>query len=471
MDLLLIRPPDPMQHVQLLAHTRPMNLAYLAAYLRNHNIKVGIIDYEIKAYSDEVFLKILKEETPSIIGVSCMTPTIRNGAKICALAKSYSREIITVVGGPHANGLPIHTIKEYPSFDYLVYGEGEVTLLELCNSIRNDGNKDSINGLVFRKGEEIIQNSTRKLIEDLDSIPFPARDLIDYGTQAGHTSRGFSNKILSTELFTSRGCPIGCTFCAIQKTFGNTVRFRETSFVEEEIKQLIKDYHFNHIVVADDTFTLKKDRAFELCEIFKRNGIKSWSCDTRANTVSRELLCAMENSGCRKVAFGVESGSQRIIDLTGKKIKIEQVERAVHWAREAGIEHIEGNFILGADPSETIKDIEMTRKLMHSLPWTFVTISIIVPYPGTRTYNIMKKKGMLHDDVDWEDFVVFGKPPKWHTEHFSSKDLITLQKKLTREFYLTPKYIIKQLMSIRSWLDLRYWFVAGFSYLKWFLSR
>jgi len=470
MNILLIRPPDPLQHVNLLSHTRPMNLAYLAAYVRAQGFDVTIVDYETEKFTPGAYHRLLKEKQPSLVGVSCVTPTIRNGAKLCELTKDFDSRIMTVVGGPHANSLPQETLEEFHAFDCLVYGEGEVTLGELCQGVAGKKGLSDISGLVWRRDNAIFKNPPRRLVADLDALPFPARDLIDYRMQPGHSTRGFSNKILSTELFTSRGCPFGCSFCAIQTTFGTTVRFRNPSFIREEVDQIVRKHHFNHIVIADDTFTLQKDRAFEICDILGYSGISSWNCDTRVNTVSKDLLLAMKRSGCQKVAFGVESGSPRILEAIGKKITGKQVREAVFLAKEAGIRHIEGNFIIGSDPSETYEDIEMTRTLIRSLPWTFISVSIIVPYPGTPVYRAMKEQGLIQPDVNWEDYVMFGVRPKWRTTHFSSQDLIRLQRKLTREFYLNPAYLMKQLLTIRSWSDIRYWFGAGAAYAKWYVS-
>lgn len=469
-NILLVRPPDPFQHVRLLSHTKPMNLAYLAAYLRSRGFNVTIADYETEAFERRSFHRLLREKTPSVVGVSCTTPTIRNGARICELAKAYNEDIVTVVGGPHANGLPVETLREFPAFDCLVYGEGEETLRELCQTVAEQGTDFAIPGLVYRKDQEVIQNPSRELLDDLDELPFPARDLIDYSVQPGHSTRGFPNNILSTELFTSRGCPFGCSFCAIQTAFGNTVRFRKTSYIQEEVAQIDRDGRFRHIVIADDTFSLKKARAFEICDILGRSGIVSWNCDTRVTSVSKELLISMRKSGCQKVAFGVESGSQRILDLIGKRITVDQVRQAVWWAKEAGIKHIEGNFIIGSDPSETPDDLEMTKDLISSLPWTFVSVSIIVPYPGAPVAGHMRELGLISTDASWEDYVMIGASPKWRTVHFSSKDLLRLQRQLTRQFYLRPGYIIRQLAGIRSLRDVRYWSSAGASYAKWYLT-
>jgi len=178
----------------------------------------------------------------------------------------------------------------------------------------------------------------------------------------------------------------------------------------------------------------------------------------------------MKRCGCEKVAFGVESGSQRLLDLIGKGITVEQVRNAVYWAKQAGIKHIEGNFIIGCDPSETAEDLEKTRELITSLPWTFVSVAVIVPYPGTPIREQMLSAGLIDRDIGWEDYVIFGKRPGWRTEHFSAGDLLQHQRSLTRTFYLRPSYVLSRLASIRSSEELVYWTTAGISYVKWYLA-
>ncbi|MBU1566443.1 MAG: B12-binding domain-containing radical SAM protein [Proteobacteria bacterium] len=468
MHVLLIRPPNQFSNSKILSHIMPMNLAYLAGYLRKHHTSVSILDYEVRKYSNEHYLSVLREQKPTFVGVSCMTAAVSAGAQLCKFAKEYDKNILTIIGGSHANALPKETMREFSAFDFLIFGEGEETLLDLCRKYQEPKEYSSIPGIVYRDGDEIVKNGSRSLIADLDSIPFPARDLIIEPPKKGHVSRGFSNDLRPTSIYTSRGCPYKCSFCAIQNTFGNTVRFRKIPLIEQEIKEVIKEFNFNHIIIADDTFALKKDRPYELCDVFARNGINSWSCDTRVNSVTRELLQAMKDSGCKKVSFGVESGSQRILDLIKKNIQVEQVTQAARWAKEVGFKHIEGNFIIGADPTETLEDLALTRKLILSLPWTFVSVSIIVPYPGTPLYRTMQKNNLIQSDSAWEDFVMFGKPPKWRTDNFSAEELIKLQKQITRSFYLRPQYILKQLMTIRSFSDLNYWITAGISYISWY---
>ncbi|MDH4162993.1 MAG: B12-binding domain-containing radical SAM protein [Nitrospirota bacterium] len=447
-----------------------MNLAYLASYLRRDGFSVSLVDFEVEAYSDRKLLDLVEKTRPLIIGISSVTPTIINTGRICEMVKTSHPSITTVVGGPHVNGLPAETLREFPFIDIAAFGEGEETFAEICRNVAAGKRVDGIKGTVHRSGDQIVRQAARPLIEDIDTLPFPARDLISYAEQAGHSSRGFSNKALSTELFTSRGCPFPCTFCAIRATFGETVRFRSPASIREEVSQFMEQYHFGHVIIADDTFTLRPDRTLEICEILAGANVPSWSCDTRVTHVSRKLLQAMKQSGCRKVAFGVESGSPQVLERIRKRITIEQVREAVQLASEAGIEHVEGNFIIGSDPDETSADIALTRELIMTLPWTFVSVSIIVPYPGTPVRSLMESRGLIDPSATWEDYEMFGTIPRWRTAHFDAAELLRLQKALTRSFYLRPSYIARQIASVRSWSDVRYWLQAGMTYARWHLQ-
>jgi len=468
--VVLLRPPDPMGMVDVLSHVLPTNLGYIASYLLREGVEVEIWDYEQERFSAVEFLHKLQEASPQVVGISCMTPTIINGHHVASLVKKHFPNIVTVVGGAHSSAMPEETLSEFPNFDLVVNQEGEATFLELCQRVSEGGGFEGMMGITRRDGEEFVREDSRPFIPDLDDIPFPARELYHNPNRfRGHSSRGFSNSLNSTEIFTSRGCPYKCTFCAIVATFDRTVRFRSPDNVIEEVKEVKKRYDIEHIVIADDTFGLKKGRIEELCEGFGGLGLNSWNCDTRVDSVDRNTLQLMKESGCTKVAFGIETGSERVIALNEKKIDLDRVRAAVRWANEAGIKNVEGNFIIGSHPDETLEDLEMTQKLIRELPLTFVSISIIVPYPGTPNFTTMKERGDIFSE-DWSNYVMFGQDPVWRTKHFEPKDLLQHQKRMNRTFYLNPRYMTRMLLRIRSLSELAYYAKMGKAFMKWTLG-
>jgi radical SAM superfamily enzyme YgiQ (UPF0313 family) len=456
--------------VDILSHVLPTNLGYIAAYAKQKGVSVDIWDYEQDPFSAVPFLKRLEQASPDIVGISCMTPTIINGHNIATLIKKHFPHITTVVGGAHSSALPEQTLREFPDFDIVVNQEGEVTFHELCLRSREGDGFEGVKGITRRDGEEIIREEPRDFIDDLDSVPFPARELYQNPTKfRGHSSRGFANSLNSTEIFTSRGCPYECSFCAIVATFERSLRLRSKENVEEEVREVMRRFRIDHVVIADDTFGLKKGRIEALCDTFGRLGLRSWNCDTRVDCVDREKLRVMKSSGCTKVAFGVESGSARVIALNKKKIDLERVRAAIRWANEVGIKNIEANFIVGSHPDETFEDLRMTERLIRELPLTFISVSVLVPYPGTPNFEYMKERGDIFSE-DWSKYVMFGQLPVWRTNHFSPEDLLKHQKRLNRSFYLNPRYMARMLLNIRSFKELRYYAKAGKAFIKWVLG-
>ncbi len=471
MKIVLVRPPDPRGNIGILTHCPPLNLGYLAAYLIKHGHQVEIWDYEVEPITDNTFINRIRQIQPAMIGFSCMTPTIINGHKMAYLVKSNFPDVLTLVGGPHSTPWPSKVLEDFPCFDIVVIGEGEETLLELCQASESNQQLKGILGLAYRDKKGIQEEGRRPLIEDLDKLPFPRRDLLNLNLmRKGHITRGVSNRLKSTEIYTSRGCPIGCIFCAIGVTMGLRTRFRSPENVLAEAEECIRKYDFDHFAIADDTFTLNSDRAAKICQGFKKLGVRSWHCEgTRVNAVSPELLKLMARTGCQKVVFGVESGSPRILESIGKRITIGQVKKAFKWARQAGIKFVEGNYIIGSHPSETMDDLKMTIDLIKETKPDLISATIIVPYPGTKVFQIMKGKGYIFTE-DWEKFVMIDELPSWRTECFSPEELLFYQKKILRSFYLRPSYILQILSKLRSFDEIRYWAETGFDFVKWLIK-
>ena len=463
--ILLVRPPTVMKGASFIATQFPINIASIAAVLRKNGFNTRIWDFDVELFDEKTVEERLKDFSPVLAGISCYTPTVVNGHRIAALIKKYSPDVCTIVGGPHVSAMPEATLGEFRAFDMGVVGEGEETMLELAIRIRDGKCIDDTQGIVFRKGNSIIKTAKRAIISDLDMLPFPARDLLNTELYKGQSHRGFSRSFLRiTEIMTSRGCPNHCIFCASDVVMGSGVRFRSAGSVREEIAECVEKYGFNHFAISDDTFTLREDRLREICEEFARRKL-TWNCNARVWPMSREVLDMMVKSGCAGITFGVESGSPRMLKLIKKNVTVEQIEAAFALSKEVGIKLVEADIIIGSHPSETEEDIELTKRLIRRISPDIIMASIVVPYPGTELYEIMKRMDLISQDRKWDSFVLFGKEPFWRTEHFDSRKLVALQKKILLSFYFRPAYIARTLGKIRSVKELMYWLRGGMEFL------
>lgn len=472
MKVVLIRPADPRGESSLLSHTTPINLGYLAAYLIENGYEAEIWDFESENFTPRSFISRVKAAKPKVIGFTCLTPTIINGHKLAKLVKKHFSSIVTITGGHHPSAWPKRTLEDFPKFDIVVMGEGEQTLLELCKRVERDKSLRGVLGAAYRTKNGVKIEPRRHLMKDLDKLPFPRRDLFNLDvTRKGHVSRGMSNRLKNTEIYTSRGCPVGCIFCANQVTMASYTRFRSPENVLAEVKECMEKYNFDHFAIADDTFTLDQARAAKICLGLQKLGVKSWHCEgTRVSAVSFKLLKLMAQTGCKKIVFGVESGSPRVLRLIGKRISVTQIKKAFRWARKAGIKYVEGNYIIGSHPSETKEDINKTIELIKKTNPDLISASVIVPYPGTKLYDLMKEKNYIFSE-DWEKFVMFGDKPLWRTDYFGPDELLMIQRKILKSFYLRIGYILHILKKIRSFEEAKYWGEIGLDFLKWLVQK
>lgn len=464
--VLLIRPQALTGKYAFTNKQFPMNLAALATFLIQAGVETKIYDFDVERFNEEVFKASLQADQPDIVGISCCTPSIINGHKIASLVKRCSPHILTVVGGHHASALPERTLLEFPDFDVVVIGEGEQTLLDICrgSDLSPNGLKE-IAGLTFRSKGRIFRTAKRELILDLDSLPFPERELLPIHLYRGQSHRGFSRDFLRiTELMTSRGCPGKCIFCASEVVMGKSLRFRSAENVKAEINHCVERFGFNHFTISDDTFTLNIPRLEKICEHFKELRV-TWNCNACVWPISKDILDMMERSGCKGIAFGVESGSPRILELIGKKISVQHIKDAFHWARQSGIKLIEANLIIGSHPSETYEDVNLSIKLINEISPDMIMVSVIVPYPGTEVYALMREKGLLDIPEKWDEYLFYGGRPSWRTENFSSEELVSIQRDILNKFYLRPGYIFRRILTIKNFKELKYWLSAGSAFL------
>jgi len=361
----------------------PYGLACIGGKLRfdGHNVK--IIDTTCSISSWNEIEEVIKKESPDYLGVSITTPQAPGGLKICEITKRIKPNCITVIGGPHASALPEEMLSD-KNVDIVVIGEGEITMSQITKGI----SLTDIKGIYYKKGDCIIKNQPQELIDDLDRLPFPLYEQLPierYGTPYMGRSIG---------IITGRGCPFSCSFCASKVIFGKRCRLRGIASILEEIAWFKNRYGIKSFSFWDDTFTIQKDRIKKLCEELINNDFNiTWSCTTRVDSLSLELLKAMKEAGCCVIHLGIESGDAFVLEKTQKRITLEQVENAVKWARSLDIETY-GYFILGL-PYETKDTLIKTINLAKKLKLDYAQFALLTPLPGTEIWGLAKQGKVL----------------------------------------------------------------------------
>ncbi len=403
MRIVLLRPKTHLKDLGIVSVQYPINLGYLSAFLKANGVEVKVFDLEVMLLTDKELIDSIAVFKPDLIGITSMTPTIIEAHRIAKLCKNSGMTPPIAIGGVHASAIPKETLVEFQSFDIAVVGEGEQTLLETVQKVSRGESLNGVPGLVYKKGSDILVGPKRELISKMDDLPYPDREMVPIDLyKSSHVSRGFSRRYLRiAEIMIARGCPYFCTFCASQVNFGRKVRFRSIDNIRGEIELLVKKQNVNHFSILDDTFTLRRELTESLCNIFKELRV-TWDCFSRVDRVDEKMARMMVESGCRKISFGIESGSKRILKLIRKDIMPEQVRKAFKVCKKAGMKYVEGTFILGGDVSETLEDIEETKKLIYQIRPDILGLFTIVPYPGTYLNIVMMRSSTRCSRVSME---------------------------------------------------------------------
>ncbi|MEX2683371.1 MAG: radical SAM protein [Candidatus Sigynarchaeota archaeon] len=427
----------------------PLSLAYLAAALKPHGHDVKIIDLNVVDTLEELKAQ-LGDLAFDIIGFAATTPIITNCYRIIKIMKKKYPSAKMVLGGWHASALPIQTMNECKEIDYIVKGEGEITFVELAAAIENGSRVEGILGVVYRDDQGIpVENPDRPLINNIDTIPFPDRSLLPnaaYKRNGFYTVDGYYKKDLNiSSIFTSRGCANRCKFCADHVIYKETCRFRSPENVISEIEKMVKEQNIRIILFLDANFMFSPTRVKRICELIIEKNLKFiWTCYARVDTISEEILRLMKTAGCIRISYGIESGSPRMLKKMNKNITIKQIKQAIALTKKVGIS-IYAFFIYGL-PGETIQDLKYTRQLMHEIQPDFVSQSVAIPYPGSDIYDEALKENLIKTK-DWNSFSFF------FNNILSLPDankIFRFQKKIQRDFYLSPRFIWQSLKKIRS---------------------
>ena len=375
----------------------PLGLAYVAAALEKNGYPVEIFDnYLMERSIEDVKLEVGKRQ-PQIVGITCSSLTYTRCIETAKAVKEACPSCKVVVGGPHPSYMP-KTMLQHKEIDYAVIGEGEQAMVKLASSIlqnEQDNVIAKIPGVACKIGGEIVKTAA-EFITDLDTIPVPARHMLPMKMYDRALSYLDVKPVDTMSIL--RGCPYQCAYCETRELWGTTCRIFSPQRVINEIKHMMENYGSRGIYFVGDNFTISKQRTSELCRLMKQNRFDiKWTCETRADLISKELLTNMESVGCQTIFLGVESGSPSIQQKLNKDIGLQEVERSFELCRQVGIKTAT-SFMLGI-PGETVNDMHATLKFAKRLNADWCQFNIYIACPGSKLYDEVIGQG-LYDQMD-----------------------------------------------------------------------
>ena len=496
-DILLVNPPTPdgglwirTQH-RVGRRTREnmvwpqVSLAQMAALL--HPVyKVKVVDSNAERMGWPEFGQLLEKYRPLYYLTQVTAPTLENDMYGCFLAKA--RGARTIAFGTHVTPIPQETMRPYPALDFVLVGEPDLAIRDLLDHLENkfdqrspeinelftrhdpvyrpsmkeDGTAEmsGIKGLVWRDGDKIVANIPRPFIADLNQLPIPMHELLPLQEYRMPLIKG-----PFTFIVTSRGCPAGCTYCIKHVSYQFGVRLRSPELLVEEMWQL-KKQGINNIHMYADLFTVNREQVVELCRLMIEQGLKvKWTCNSRVDYVDEEMLRLMGQAGCWLISWGIESGNEQILRHARKGAYPDKAERALTWARKAGIKNW-GYFIIGL-PGETEETIRQTIDFSKKLPLDIALFHVAAPYPGTPFFFEVVENGWFRPGTRWEQ-VDMDKGTVLDYPGLPAERLLYWQKRAFREWAFRPGPIFTYLkMLVSDTSTLKSAVSVGLQHLSW----
>jgi anaerobic magnesium-protoporphyrin IX monomethyl ester cyclase len=355
---------------------------------------------------------------PAFVGISLKTPTLHSGLKIAKIAKEIGKPVL--IGGPHVS-IVGEKILELDLIDFVFFGEGEVSVVEFLKSYPDIDKLGNIKGLGLKNGGKNVFNGYSERIMDLDSLPFPDRELLVFKERY--------QKAGLTSIMASRGCPFKCTYCASVPIWGRDAVFRSPEHIIEEIKYLHENYKVKEFMFFDDTFTAKKKNVIKLCKLLIDDFGKryfSWICLSHASAIDEEVLYWLKKAGCNRIDLGVESGSDRILKLMHKGLTLKQAECAITLAKRN--KFLVHTFFMIGLPYETMDDMKRTINFIKRTKPDAINLCTFTPYPGTELYNYCIDKGLLKHDDSYGIFKYIGHHSRYNyfLENVNKEDYLKI---------------------------------------------
>lgn len=426
----------------------PLGLLYIASYLQkysNHDVK--LIDAPAEKLTYPELENIILNYRPSVVGITCTTFTMPDVLLTAKMVKKIDKDIFIAVGGRHVDIFPEETIN-LPEIDFVIIGEGELTFFQLIDFLEKRTSLESIPGLLFKE-RNTLKNTGFGVLPPLDELPHPDRKLIPYTKY--YTLAG--RKRLMTTIITNRGCPYNCAFCVTSR---QRCENRSPKNILDEIEEChalgIEEFYF-----VDSTFNLNKNRVTQICEkMLERSFNINWSFRARVKPIDLEMLQQLKKTGCHLIQFGVESGTQEILEKMNKGISIDEVKKAFKLTQSVGISTM-AYFMIGY-PGESKEHIFKSVELAKSLNPNLAVFCIFVPNPGTNVYLEAIEKGFIENDY-WREFAKNPlsdfMPPFWEKD-LTRKELEETLKQTYKNFYFRPGYLFQNLIRTKSFTEFKY---------------
>lgn len=450
-NVLLVHPPVSLKHLYSQfasggSELPPLGLCYLAARIRQSRYAVRILDCMAEKLSAEEAVRRMVRDAPDVIGISTYTPYITGTARFVGLIKEALPHVPVVIGGGHITAAPMETLRAYPQFDLGVVGEAEEVFVQLLDTLLEGGDLSAVPSLVYRdENGEVRMNPRGPFIQDLDSLPMPAWELLPDLRKYYIPAADTLNRFPAGSVICARGCPGKCTFCNLS-IFGRQIRAHSSAYMIEMIKDQMRRFGIREVFFQDDTYLTVPKIVREVCEAILRENLDlTWSCYGRVDMAKPDLFKLMKKAGCWQISFGMETGAQEILDFSQKGIKLEKTEQAVRWATEAGI-RVKGLFMIG-NFYETPETIERTVKFIRKLKITDFHMTFFTPFPGSESYEMALTGKYGWFDPDWDKLDMW--TPSFIPNDLTERELWRHYKRIYRSVYLQPRILFYYLTKLK----------------------
>ncbi len=471
-DVLIVNPPSPDGHIYIRDVCRwgrksrekmiwpQTSLAYIAAMVPDDK-SVRIIDAIAEEMDFDTFVEEVRKEQPKVYVTYIIGSTFSSDARGVQVAKEAGAKTVAV--GTHVSAVPQNTLELIPELDFVIRHEPETTFEDILDRLFNDKSLDDLLGCTYRDEQgKITLGADRPLLENLDELPIPKQHLLPLDKY----QMPFLGKRY-TWVLTNRGCPYSCTYCFEGVVWGKSVRYRSPESIYKELEYLA-EHDVRNVLFLADLFTFDRKGVMKLCDMIIDRGLKlKWTCNSRVDTIDEEMARKMKQAGCWLIAFGIESGSQTVLDNVKKDTTVEKARETITMVNRLGIKTW-GYFIMGL-PGETAQTARETIDFAKSIPLDIALFHVAMPYAGTEFYFQAVANGWLNTN-EWTHFDMNDSSVVQY-ENFTADEILKVTKQAFREFYFRPRQMWRMSRMMLSARDIGMVFDVAKNFFRWIFTK